>query len=365
MTKIPFNQDEIDLADLIPGFFPGMPPSKLYKTPITPKENYRLLYSSHAPLWIPLSGDSQMLLPRIDPDNIARVLVVEANPLKPEEMTGGPDRHGIEWVYVPVAGGSMVKPGSPLLKDANDWKSVVKFPNLEEWDWDAAAASNASYINPNLFLTATILSGFFERLISLMDFDDAAVALIDEDQKDAVKEFFDALADLYNKMIDKYVQYFHIDAISLHDDWGSQRSPFFSLDTALEMIVPAIRKVTDHCHEIGIFYDQHSCGKNEKLVPAYIAAGVDSWSGQPMNDKEWIYENYGDKLILGIENGLAMDPATFQALATPEEAKEAAKAFLAKYGPDYQKKPVLLSMFGGPAEFIEEVYIGSRKLLGE
>ena len=85
---------------------------------------------------------------------------------------------------------------------------------------------------------AWFLNGWFERLISFMDFDNAVVALIDEDQKDAVKELFDRLSDLYIKIIDKYLEYFPgIDGFCIHDDWGAQKDTFFSPDTAMEMIV--------------------------------------------------------------------------------------------------------------------------------
>ena len=39
----------------------------------------------------------------------------------------------------------------------------------------------------------------FERLISFMDFENAAVALIDDSQKDAVKSF-SSLCDLYEAL---------------------------------------------------------------------------------------------------------------------------------------------------------------------
>jgi hypothetical protein len=368
MPKIAFERKEVDSDLTYPAMFPGMPPNKKYNTPITPKENYRLLYSRKLPVWLPVSADSAMMTPRIDPDNIARAFAFEANPLSPEEMVGGKDRHGIDWVYVPSAGGSMVKPGNPVLKDVNDWEKVIQFPDIEAWDWEGSAKSNEEYLDgvKDRFFTITILTGFFERLISFMDFENAAVALIDEDQQDAVHALFSKLADLYIKMIDKYHQYFKPDCISLHDDWGSQRSPFFSLNTVLEMIVPYIKRVVDHCHSLGIFYDQHSCGKNEKLVPAYIAAGVDSWSGQTMNDKDWIYENYGDKLILGIEPDISIDFfAPNPVLPTDEESAEAARKFINKFGPNFLKKPVLPGFFFGPAAFSDTLYEESRKLFYE
>ena len=203
MNKIPFDPAEVENAEEVPGFM-GMT-TKKFKTPITPRENYRLLYERKLPLWIPLGGDTVMLTPRIDPDNVARCFCFEADPLKPEEYIGGPDKFGIEWVYVPMVSGSMVKPGSPALEDVNDWKKVIKFPDIETWDWEGSKATNADYVNTGKFVSITILTGFFERLISFMDFDKAAVALIDEDQQDAVHELFAALAELYIKMVDKFI----------------------------------------------------------------------------------------------------------------------------------------------------------------
>jgi hypothetical protein len=360
MAKYPFSQSEVDTNEFYPAFFPGLPPNKKFDTPISPKENYRLVYSRKLPVWIPVGTDLSMMTPRIDPDNIARNFVFEAQTLSPDEQTGGKDRHGVEWIYVPQAGGSMVKPGNPTLEDANDWEKAIKFPDVDSWAWELNAEANKGFADPNRFLSVTILTGFFERLISFMDFADAAVALIDEDQKTAVHGLFQELVNLYKKMIDNYAKHFKPDIISFHDDWGSQRSPFFSLDTAMEMIVPYIKQVVDHCHEHGIFYDQHSCGKNEKLVPAYIATGADSWSGQSMNDMEWIYDHYGDKIILGMETGLPTN-SMGMVEATPEEEVAAAKKFVAKYGPAYKEKPVLAGFFSTPA-FTEAIYVESRKL---
>ncbi|MCL1802421.1 MAG: methyltransferase [Eubacteriaceae bacterium] len=360
MAQYPFSMSEVETTDTYPPMFPFMPPQKKYETPISPKENYKLVYSRKLPVWIPVGTDSTMLTPRIDPDNIARNFVFEANPLAPEEQVGGKDRHSIDWIYVPQAGGSMVMPGAPTLADANDWEKVIQFPDVDKWPWELSAEANKDRLDPDRWMSITILTGMFERLISFMDFSEAAVALIDEDQKTALHGLFQALVDMYKKMISNYVKYFKADCISFHDDWGSQNSPFFSLSTAMEMLVPYIKQVVDHCHDEGIFYDQHSCGKNEKLVPAYIAAGVDSWSGQPMNNKEMIYEQYGGNFVIGMETGLP--PIGFgESYEDPNTEVDAAKAFVAKYGPDYAQKPVFAGFFA-PAQFSETIYIESRKM---
>jgi hypothetical protein len=141
-----------------------------------------------------------------------------------------------------------------------------------------------------------ILNGWYERLISFMDFEGAVVAMIDEDQTQAVKDLFDKLSDLYIRILDKYLSYFpQIDAICFHDDWGSQKETFFSPDTVEEMIVPYMRRVTDYLHSKGKFCDLHSCGQLFKQVPNMIAAaGI---HGTPGNeDTHKIYELYGDEI---------------------------------------------------------------------
>jgi hypothetical protein len=356
LDRIPFSTDELTNAGEYPAAFPGFPPVKKYATPVTPKENLTAIYRRELPLWIPLSSDSRLFAPKVDPDNVARCLVIDADRLAPEDMIGGKDRHEIDWVYVPVAQGSMVQPGSPLLTDANDWDKYVQFPDMDSWDWAGSLEKNADIVDDARAVMPWVLSGLFERLISFMDFEGAAIAIIDEDQKDAVLALFDKLADLYAEMIKRFKAYNPV-IFCLHDDWGSQHSPFFSLDTAMEMIVPALSKVVKAAHDNGLFFDMHSCGKNEKLVPAYIAAGVDSWNGQPMNDKDMLYQMYGDKIILSLPPDVAFTPNT-----TEEEAVEAAKRFVAKYGPTMAEKPFLLTAFGGGPAFTETVYVESRKM---
>jgi hypothetical protein len=274
---------------------------------------------------------------------------------------GGPDMFGVEWVFVPSAGGSMVKPGAPLLTDANDWKAKVKFPNLDTWDWEGAAKKNEAYIKGQDGVpVAWVLNGFFERLISFMDFEGAAMAMIDEEQQDAVKELMDALADLYIKIVDNFDKHFGLNSFTVHDDWGSQMAPFFSPAVGAKIIVPAMRKLTDHIHTLGGIADFHSCGHVDACVPNMIAAGWDSWSGMAMNDTQDDYEKYGDRIVIGVIPD-QYDPAT-----TPEaEQRAAARKFVDNYCKP--NKSCLVNGYGAgvltPA-FREELYKYSRIKLG-
>lgn len=66
------------------------------------------------------------------------------------------------------------------------------------------------------------------------------------------------------------------------------------------MLLPYVKRVVEFCHRRGMYFEFHSCGKIEPLVPLMIEAGMDSWGGQPINDKWKLYEQYGDRICLTI-----------------------------------------------------------------
>ena len=351
MERIPFNKAELESAGEEPGMF-GRPGRKLFKTPITAKENYLMHLSRETPFWMPMSfGDTTMITPKV-PDNIARGFVFEAEKIDNLKEAGGPDMFGVEWEYVPTVGGSMVRGGNPKVPDITEWEKYITFPKVADlMDWEACYERNKGvYIKEDKPLVVTILTGFFERLISFMDFENAAFALVDEDEQEGVHRLFDKLADFYDEYIRYYREYIHADVISFHDDWGSQRAPFFSISTVREMILPYLKRVVDSTHKYGMKFDLHSCGKNELLVPAMIEAGVDSWSGQPMNDFEMLYEKYGDKITLGMPiSGLRED-------MSDEELYAAIEAWVKKH------PHALGSVMGAPAKAADFLYEASRKV---
>jgi hypothetical protein len=359
-----FTQDELKVAREIPNFFPpGAPPTKIYSTPVSLRDGY-VAAMKKAPIWQVSGVETGMFAPRFYPDNVARALIVDGEGMVMSDQgglaVGGKDIFGVEWVFVPSAGGSMVKPGAPVLKDANDWKRVIKFPNIDEWDWEGAAKKNEGYLQQDTLTLTWIMNGFFERLISFMDFEGAALAMIDEDQQDAVKELMMALADLYIKIIDNFWKYFKLNSYTIHDDWGSQMAPFFSPAVGKELIVPAMRKVTDHIHSLGGIADFHCCGHVDACVPNMIAAGWDSWSGMAMNDTQDDYEKYGDQIVIGVI------PDQYDPAVTPEDKqREAARNFVDKFCKP--GKPSLINYYGAsvitPA-FREELYRYSRIKLG-
>ena len=351
-----FDPKELEVVRELPES-PFMPGLKIYNYPMTPKEACIAMLNRKA-CWQTIGLESRIFTPDILPDNVARAFVLEDKPFDALASGGGKDMFGIEWEYIAQVGGSMVRPGKPFLHDANEWRDKLVWPDIEQWDWEGAAKrNNDTYLATDAFNACWFQTGWYERLISFMDFEAAIYAMIDEDQTDAVKELFDRLSSLYIKIFDKFITYFpKIDGFVIHDDWGSQKETFFSPATAEEMIVPSMRRVTDFIHSKGKFCEFHSCGQLMKQIPNMIAAGWDSWNGQAMNDTQKIYELYGDKIVIGVI------PDSFDPKTLPEpDQRAAARAYADKFcNPD---KPSFLNHYGAqlltPA-FREELYIQSR-----
>lgn len=355
MSKIPFNEAELKVVREEPTRLGTLVP--IYDFPISMKENHKRAIAKN-PVWHPLGVETFSFCPSVFPDNVARAFVIEANGMKFQDGDLNEDMFGIPWEYVGVAGGSMVRPGDHLLKNANDWKSVLKFPDIDSWDWEASAAANKDLLNNGKFNAIWMINGWwFERLISFMGFEGAAMALIDEDQQDAIHELFEATTDLGCRLVDKFVQYYdNLDAITVHDDWGSQRSPFFSEDTGMEMIVPYMKKLVDHIHSKGLYADLHSCGHISKRINCFVEAGWDTWTPQPMNDTWALFESHGDKIILGIIPE-QFDPAT----TGEEEQRRYAREFLDRV--NLPGKTAFVSLYGATVmtnTYREELYKASR-----
>ena len=258
----------------------------------------------------------------------------------------------------------MENPDNPHpLEDANDWREVIKFPDVNAWDWERSAKANAEWFetNKDYVQTITFLNGTgFERLVSFMGFENAATALIDDEQQEAVIELCTEIMEkVYFPYIDNVAKWYpSIDKISLHDDWGAQRAPFFSLAAAREVFVPIYKRFTDYVKSKGIIIELHSCGKNDLVVPAYIESGFETWNGMYMNDKRALFEQFGDRFIFGVDPPKVADDMN----ASKEDIEAGAREFCEFYIRD-GKCHVVGNMMRKNPLFVEAVYRISRQML--
>jgi hypothetical protein len=263
------------------------PPVSKLNQPITPRENLRKYLKGENYEWIPDDASDQVdITPKCIPD------------VKASDYEGGLDNFGVEWVPLDNGLPALVKPGNPKLKDIADWEKLP-WPNVDQWNWEGCSAEYNAKLGDDRMRRGAVQSGFFERLISLMDFENAAVAMIED--PDTVSAFFAKLADLNISIIERYKKYFHVDGIVLHDDWGGQRFPFFSAETVSKVILPHLKRVIDRTHELGLFFTMHSCGNVFSLVPLLIEAGADAWQLQENAiDYKKAFELYASKIVFEV-----------------------------------------------------------------
>jgi len=342
--KYPYTPKELNVVDEVPVFGGRM--SQVRATPVTQRRNAEMAFYDRKPCYMVQSSHFKTFSPACYNFNLGR-----------GRGADNVDVFGIQWTYEPTAGGSIVKGGNPILKDANDWKEVIKIPDLDTFDWEGSAKDIK--LDPRFPQYMSFSNGFwFERLISFMDFTEAAMALIDDEQVDAINELFEATTEMGCKLVDKFVEYFpEMDCIEVHDDWGAQKAPFFSQEVAEELFVPHMKKLTDHIHSKGRVAMLHSCGHNEERVMCYINGGFDIWTPQDMNDHKKLYDEVGDKIIIGINHKIPN-----LAEMSEDDQRKAAREVVEYF--NQPGKPA--SLAGGernatPA-FLEEVYEYSRKL---
>lgn len=298
--------------------------------PITSGENLIKQFKGEQPMWMPLIGmrgwDLHVFRPRLFPDNVATHLVYDAEPQIEYDSNIKRGWFELDWEFVPVAGGATVHPGAPKVPSAANWEDYITLPDIDALDWEKSAQINKDYLNTTACKEIAFLSCLWERLISLMDVENAAIALIDEDEKEGVHRLFDKLCDMYDKMIEYSQKYYSAEVVLWHDDWGTQKSTFFSPEVHKEMILPYMKRIVDSCHKRGMYFELHSCGLVENLVPNMIEAGIDLWCGQGVNDFDMLAHKYKDSnIVFGIPCPTLPDDAS------EEECTKAAIDILDKY----------------------------------
>ena len=265
---------------------------------LTAKENFRTFYTHHIPEWLPdyrkdrqniqCSFVEQMEHPR-DP----------ADPEKPLREGRGQDGFGV-WYRVEETSFSAPSPdttAAPVIPDITEWRKYVTFPDVDSVDWEAMAKKDLANADPSKFWNMGLGHGLYERLHFFMGMTEANIALLEEPE--AIDDFFTAYFDFKIAIVDKIARYYPgVDMLEVSDDWGHKNGLFISPATWDEHFKPQVKRLIDHIRSKGFLYLQHSCGKNEKLIPHMIDAGIDVWtSSQAINDLHAIVATYGDRFI--------------------------------------------------------------------
>jgi len=273
-----------------------------FDRPISAVENFMRAAQRNKPYWVPSPlTDMQSHHPT---DHISHFLSVAGA----KEDTPFRDWFGCDWTMIVSAGGPMLTPGTQVMGDVTEWEKVVKFPDLDKWDFKSAADDYLkNTYNPEKALGMDIGLGFTERLVSLMGgYTDSMYALAAEPE--ACIDFFEAFLEWELRHFDKLIEHYPVNMITYHDDWGSEKDTFFSPAMMESMIFPVTKKLFDYIKSKGAVIEFHNCGNINRFMP-YLAELQPEFMQiqRRVIDFPAIKKQYGDKFgFCGAIEGLDM-----------------------------------------------------------
>lgn len=209
---------------------------------------------------------------------------------------GGEDGFGCRWHATKSANGQPVpEPNFQVLSDVTAWEDVVKFPDLDKFDWEEMAARQmAAFDRNNQVLEYHSWNSQFLRLTHLMGFEDGLCALYEEPE--ACYDLMGAITDHKIRIIERAYKYFKPDVFVNYDDVATERNLFISRSTYQELIKPHHKRMNDAAKAYGMMPVQHCCGYCQDLMEDFIDEGAVAWqAAQPSNDIVEIIRRYGDR----------------------------------------------------------------------
>lgn len=310
---------------------------------VSAKENLLDFYW-HRPIQImPLTGPGE-----------ATIYPVNGFEERPPYDKGGTDWFGCAWEYMEAAGAPAPDCSQHVLDDICDWREVVEFPDLDAWDWERAAKLDGvdGVDRDESLVDVVVLIGLWERLHVLMGFEEALCALLEEPEE--VGAFFDAMVEHKIKLIEKLAEHYQPDAITFHDDWGTQTGPFFSPETWRELIKPRQKRIIDAAHEHGIAFIQHSCGKYDDIIPDLPEIGVDVLQCMDINDIGAALVQTGDAMsyLVSVHSQEFFSDDSAGVL-TPDGVREKVRREFREWGASGRYAPFIFP----PATWYEEIVL--------
>jgi hypothetical protein len=243
------------------------------------------------------------------------------------------DSFGVRWVASDSAvGGSIPAPGEFILKDVTQWKKTIAIRDIDSFDWQKIVENENAMFGFDRDRQAVVFlspAGVWERLASLMGFEEAMVALVEEPE--ACSELFTAITDFKIRQAEKAVKYYKADVFVNFDDIATERNLFMSPETYRRLIKPHHTRLNRAIKDLGMIPVQHTCGHAELCVEDYIDTGADGWNSvQPTNDIAGILDRHGDRFF--IEGGFDTNGKPGQSDATVSDIKAEVERCFREYG---------------------------------
>ena len=182
--------------------------------------------------------------------------------------------------------------------DVTRWKEYVKAPRVhyDESEWTPFIEQVKAVDRKEQFVTGMVFPGIFEQAHYLLEIQNCLESFYMEPE--SLKELIDYITDWELEYAKELCDHYHPDALFHHDDWGTQRSTFMSVDMFNEFILPAYKAVYGYYKERGVeVIVHHSDSYAATLVPAMIEMQMDIWQGVMVsNNIPELIKQYGGKI---------------------------------------------------------------------
>lgn len=191
--------------------------------------------------------------------------------------------------------------------DITEWKKYVKAPAIDytEADWKQCREDMAKVNRDEKFVAPLIAPGLFEMCHYLCEIQNTMINFYEEPE--AMHELIDYITEWELKWAEQICTYMKPDAIFHHDDWGTQKSTFISVEMFREFFLPGYKKIYKYYHDHGVeLVIHHNDSYSATLVPTMIEMGIDVWQGcMSVNDLPALVKEYGKDITFmgGIDNG--------------------------------------------------------------
>ena len=242
------------------------------------------------------------------------------------------DIWGVPYAATENTGGmALPAPGQFILRDIRKWRDVIKAPDLSDIDWERMAKEDTKHIDREETVVEMYTHvGYFQQLMNFMGFNEGLLALYEEPEE--CMALFEYLADFYDMVAKKTIEYYKPDIMLINDDIATAINPFISVQMYREMIKPFAARLGNIGREAGLYIDMHCCGRCEDFIDDWLDFGVSMWNpAQVMNDLKGIKEKYGNKLTL-IGCWDSSGPPSWPG-AGEELVREAVRACIDTYAP--------------------------------
>lgn len=255
---------------------------------LTLRENMELVYRHEMPEYMPFITDFDIAMPK------GKGFINE----RPNCPGVNDDWFGQSWTWEEKVGACNPTPGKPLLDDITQWEDKMVFPDVAKLEWEKyVGEETAGWDRKARMSRLAIGFGMWERMFSVMPFDEALVSLVEEPE--ACYDFFGAVADHKIRLHELAVRYYKPDVLIMHDDYGNHQNLFMQPDTWRKLLKPHLKRIVDHAHSLGVRYEHHNCGYWASIAQDMVELGVDATNTvDPCNDLSYIKNNFGDKMVM-------------------------------------------------------------------